>query len=200
MPVPPKHPSVRARRNSRNAGLRLLPSAAGAPAPEWPLPPDVARTAELETLRDKVAGLQVAIEGETDGRRKARLVRQLGQVELASAKLALELEQAGDAEQALWSELWTFPQAVMWHESKSHRSVATFVRLQIRAEQGDLKAAVEARQREDRLGLNDWALLRLRAEVERVEEAEQRGTRRRETKPAVKSKGKPDPREFLDMA
>lgn len=200
MPAHPKHPSMRSRARDarRGVGFRLLSADQQGAVPPWPLPPDVARTAELESLRDKVAGLQVAIAGESDGRKKGRLTRQLNQVELAVAKLELELEQAGDAEQALWAEVWTYPQAVMWAESKSDRSVALYVRTQIRAESGDLKAATEARQWSDRLGLTSLSLLRLRAEVERVEEAEQRGTRRRTDK-APGSKGKPakDPREFL---
>ncbi|SDT85163.1 hypothetical protein SAMN04488548_1162 [Gordonia westfalica] len=51
---------------------------------------------------------------------------------------------------------------VIWEESHTHREVAQYVRWKVRAEQGDLKAAAEARQLSDRLGLNPLALMRLR--------------------------------------
>lgn len=198
MPATPKHPSVRRRRNIGPA-FRILSGLAG-DAPAWPLGPDTARTAELETLRDKVARLQVEIAATEDGRTRGRLTRQRDQNELAAARLALELEQATDAERALWDELWTYPQAQLWSENKTHRSVAIYVRLAIRAEQGDLKAATEARQWSDRLGLNDRGLLQLRAEVEQVEKAEAEGMRRRAKatqQPAPNTPDKSDPRDFL---
>jgi len=192
----PKHPSVRARRNDPKKDFRSLPSAGRTGAtPPWPLQPEPGRVALLEFQRDRIASLQVEIEEAEDGRTRGRLRRELSKLEIENAKLALEIEQAADAEKELWAELWTFPQAVMWEETRSHRSVALYVRCQIHGEQGDLKAAVEARQREDRLGLNDLALLRLRAEVERVEEAEERGKRRRTT--PRKSGDGDDPRQAL---
>ena len=54
------------------------------------------------------------------------------------------------------------------------------MRWKIRAEQGDMKAASEARQWSDRLGLNPLALLRLRVEIEQAAAAEDRGRARRE--------------------
>ncbi|WP_074848216.1 hypothetical protein [Gordonia westfalica] len=51
---------------------------------------------------------------------------------------------------------------MIWEESHTHREVAQYVRWKVRAEQGDLKAAAEARQLSDRLGLNPLALMRLR--------------------------------------
>ena len=197
MPGPaPKHPSVRARRNDAKKDFRSLPSGGRTgDTPPWPLLPEPGRVSLLEFQRDRVASLQVEIEAAEDGRTRGRLRRELGKLEIENARLALEIEQAEDLEKALWAELWTFPQAVMWEETRSHRSVALYVRCQIHGEQGDLKAAVEARQREDRLGLNDLALLRLRAEVERVEEAEDRGKRRRST-PRKPNDGD-DPRSVL---
>lgn len=197
MPGPaPKHPSVRARRNDPKKDFRSLPSEGRTgDIPPWPLLPEPGRVSLLEFQRDRIASLQVEVEAADDGRTRARLRRELGKLEIENAKLALEIEQAADLEKALWAELWTFPQAVMWEETRSHRSVALYVRCQIHGEQGDLKAAVEARQREDRLGLNDLALLRLRAEVERVEEAEDRGKRRRST--PRKPRDGDDPRSVL---
>lgn len=185
----PKHPSVRRRRNASSAGsLRSLPrkGRSGA-APKWPLAPDVVMSATLEHQRDKISGLQLDLDQAEDGRSRGRIRRDLDKLEISTSILALRIEQSTDAEVELWSSLWSIPQAVMWEESHAHREVAVYVRCQIRAEQGDLKAATEARQRGDRLGVNPLALLKLRAEIERVDEAEQRGTRRRSTPP----KGKP---------
>lgn len=194
MPGPaPKHPSVRARRNNPKQDFRSLPSEGReGPVPDWPLQPDVATSAMLEVARDRVATLQVDLDGEDDGRAKGRLRRELNKNELLVAQLQLQIEQATDAETALWADLWATPQAVIWEESHSHREVAQYVRWKVRAEQGDLKAASEARQLSDRLGLNPLALLRLRAEVEHVDEVENRGKRRRET-PVVKRPPQSDP-------
>lgn len=194
MPGPaPKHPSVRARRNNPKQDFRSLPSAGReGPIPEWPLQPDIATSAMLEVARDRVASLQVDLDGEDDGRAKGRLRRELNKNELLVSQLQLQLEQATDSETALWADLWATPQAVIWEESHSHREVAQYVRWKVRAEQGDLKAASEARQLSDRLGLNPLALLRLRAEVEHVDEVENRGKRRREA-PAAKRPPQADP-------
>lgn len=194
MPGPaPKHPSARARRNDAKKDFRVL-SADGreGAVPDWPLLPDVTMQAQLDVARDRVASLQVELAGEDDGRAKGRLRRELNKNEMLAAQLSLQIEQATDAEVALWSDLWSTPQAVIWDESHAHREVAQYVRWKIRGEQGDIKAAAEARQLSDRLGLNPLALLRLRAEVEHVDEAEDRGARRRETK-ASKPADPPDP-------
>jgi hypothetical protein len=141
--------------------------------------PDVHLTAQLESGRDRVAALQVELAEVEDGRTKGRLRRELNRLEMTVATLTLQIEQATDAERALWAELWSKPVAVLWEESHAHREVAQYVRWKIRGEQGDLDAAKEARMLSDRLGLNPLALLRLRAEVERTGEAEERGQRRR---------------------
>lgn len=196
MPGPaPKPGSTRARRNNAKAGFRALDVAGRkGPAPAWPLQPDVKASAELEQLRDKVAALQVELEGAEDGRTKGRLRRSLDKAELTVATLTLQIEQAHDAEVALWAELWAMPVAVLWEESRAAREVAQYVRWKIRGEQGDLDAAKEARMLSDRLGLNPLALLRLRAEVERVEGAEEQGRRRRAAAPPPQPKKGDDPR------
>ncbi|SDT85161.1 hypothetical protein [Gordonia westfalica] len=65
----------------------------------------------LEVARDRVASLQVELEGEDDGRAKGRLRRDLNKNELLVAQLQLQIEQATDAEKALWADLWSTPQA-----------------------------------------------------------------------------------------
>lgn len=204
MPVPPKHPSTRARRNDPKKDFRSLPAAGrtGAP-PAWPLQPDVATASRLEHGRDRIASLQVELEQAEDGRTRGRLRRELNKLEISTAQLALQIEQAVDAEVALWAELWAMPQAVLWEESHAAREVAQYVRWKIRAEQGDLEAAKEARMLSDRLGLNPLALLRLRAEIERVEEAEDRGSKRRTSTKSEAAKAKQktkDPRANLRLA
>ena len=195
---PPKHPSTRVRRNDPKKDFRVL-SAGGRKGdpPAWPLGPDVLMAATLEHQRDQIANLQVELGQAEDGRTRSALKRKLGKLELASAHTALMIEMARDAEVALWDDLWVTPQAVLWEEAHAEREVAQYVRWKIRAEQGDLKAASEARQLSDRLGLNPLALLRLRAEVEHVEDLEDRGEQRRAKKaPAKKGRKKPpdDPR------
>lgn len=197
----PKHPSVRARRNDPKKDFRSLPAEGReGDTPEWPLQPDVAMTAMLEHARDRVASLQAEMAEEDDGRAKGRMRRELNKFEMTVAQLQIQLDQAVDMETALWADLWTTPQAVIWEESHSHREVAQYVRWKVRAEQGDLKAASEARQLSDRLGLNPLALMRLRAEVEHVDEVEDRGKRRRESptpKNAKPKTGGDDPRSGL---
>lgn len=193
MPGPaPKHPSRRARRNS--PGFTSLPAGGReGEVPEWPLGPDAAMTAEVQMLEDRLASLAVELEDETDGRKKGRLKRSIDQLSLTCAVLKLRIEQAGDAEESLWAELWVTPQAVMWDESTAFaRMVAMFVRWHIRAEQGDIKAAVEARLRGQELGLSPLSLLRLRREVEETKAAEDRGRRRTADKPEPASDPKPD--------
>jgi len=200
MPGPaPKHPSVRARTNDPKKGFTSLPAGGRLGAiPPWPLRPNPIMAAQLETARDRVASLQVEVEVEEDGRKKGRMRRELNKNEMAVATLSLQIEQATDDEVALWDILWRTPQATVWEDSHSSREVAQYVRWKVLAEQGDLKAAVEARQLSDRLGLNPLALTRLHLEIERADEAETRGEQRRQrATPARADKPKGDPRGTL---
>lgn len=78
---------------------------------------------------------------------------------------------ATDGERRLWAELWRIPQAVMWERTHAHREVAAYVRHSIAAELGSEKAAPEARQLSDRLGLTPLALKRLEWEIAPTAEA-----------------------------
>jgi hypothetical protein len=202
MPGPaPKHPSVRARRNNPKADFRVLKSEGRLqPAPPWPLQPSPRAQAALEFNRDRVAALQLEIAEAEDGRTKGRLRRGLNKAEILVVQLELEIEQARDAEVALWADLWRIPQAVIWEESHALREVAQYVRWKIAGEQGDLDSAKEARMLSDRLGLNPLALLKLRAEIEHVEAVEAQGEQRRRAVPttqAAKPKKGDDPRNGL---
>lgn len=67
----------------------------------------------------------------------------------------------------LWAELWASPQAVAWEDLGWARTVARYARIVLVAERrgGDrriaIAAATEARQLEDRLGLNPKAMRQL---------------------------------------
>lgn len=193
---PPKHPSTRARARNAKQGFRVL-EGGKLPVPNWPLPPDLATSATLDNSRDRVARLQVEMHETEDARKRGRLSRQLDQLELQVTQLAMLLESQADAEAELWASLWAMPQAELWAESHAEREVAQYVRWTIKAEGGDLKAAVEARQRSDRLGLNPLALLRLRAEIAHVGDVEEkRATKKRPATSAKKPTGD-DPRSGL---
>ncbi len=97
----------------------------------------------------------------------------------------------------MWAELWKTPQAEMWEQLCWGREVAQYVRWKVRGELGDLDAAKEARQWSDRLGLNPLALLRLRWEIERSEEAQAKGNRRRSQSLATAPAAGGDPRSVL---
>lgn len=184
MPGPaPKHPSRRARRNNVKSEFRTLPAVVDGPIPLWPLAPDAVMLANVETARDQVARLQAEMMDEEDGRKLARMRRQIAAAEIAAATAELQLQQAVDGEQQMWAEMWAMPQATVWMETHSQRAVAQYVRLKIQAEQGDLKASTEARQWSDRLGLNPLALFRLRVEIEHAEEAAAAAEKRRGDQP-----------------
>lgn len=200
---PPKHPSARARRNDPKKDFRVLSTEGRqGETPPWPLQPDIERTSLLEVQRDRIANLQVELDATDDGRTRGRLTRELNKLEIANAKLALEIEQAVDAEQSLWAELWETPQAVLWEESHAYREVAQYVRWKIREEQGDIKVSARVQGLSDRLGLTPKALLGLRTDIERVDEAEHQGERRRaasQPRPAPKKAEPDDPRSILSV-
>lgn len=130
-------------------------------------------------------------------RSHAKLERDLDQVLARMSVLEAQLVQQLELESSLWTDLWMTPQAQAWEALGWFRDVAQYVRHKVRGEMGSLDDAKEARQWSDRLGLNPLAMLRLRWETERVDEAEQRGRERRERRPAAPKKGAADPRSLL---
>jgi hypothetical protein len=70
-------------------------------------------------------------------------------------------------ELALWEQLWATPQATAWEELGWVRTVARYARITVAAERPRAIAAVmsEARQLEDRLGLNPKAMRSLGWEI-----------------------------------
>lgn len=89
---------------------------------------------------------------------------------------AWPLGRAKAAEQRVWDELWSTPQAVAWERLGWLRVVARYCRLVVEAEKPGAQITLlgECRQMEDRLGLSPMAMLRLRWEIVTDEVAEQR--------------------------
>lgn len=77
------------------------------------------------------------------------------------------LGRSTKAERDLWAQLWASPQAAAWEELGWIRTVARYARIAVAAEARDATAAVmsEARQLEDRLGLNPRAMRSLGWEI-----------------------------------
>lgn len=86
----------------------------------------------------------------------------------------------------LWDQLWMTPQSVAWERLRWTREVACYVRYSILAEMGNMRAAPEARQLADRLGLTPLALLRLRWEIVSDEVAPRRETAERPARHRLK--------------
>lgn len=163
---PPKPPGTRARRNVEPASKRLpAKGRGGRKAPDWPLRPDrdlerkrIAADVTLERLRADL--------NECSDRRKAgRLEREIDQALATATSAEAQLTEQAALEADMWRQLWDTPQAVAWEEYGWVREVALYVRCSLRAEDGDMRAAGEARQRSDRLGLSPLAMLRLHWEV-----------------------------------
>jgi len=88
-------------------------------------------------------------------------------------------------ETAMWNRYWRKPQAAAWARIGLVEEVAMYVRLFIVGsgiDEPDVKAATEARQIGDRLGLNPPAMLKNRWRVRTDEVTEKRETK----KPAQK--------------
>lgn len=86
-------------------------------------------------------------------------------------------EAIGAQERSHWERVWATPQAVAWEQLGWTHEVALYVRHLAMAELGDMKAASEARQWSDRLGLNPAAMLRNRWRVSSDEVAPRRSGR-----------------------
>lgn len=184
MGPPPKPEGQRRRRNTATVALTRLPAEGRkGTAPRWPLGPDIEAAARLAVARDTVDSLQ---EAQAAGRAvsEARMDRARETVKVYEHVVAIQAK----AERSLWRELWRTPMAAAWEPLGYTREVAQYVRWKIHAENGDLKAAAEARQLADRLGLTSLALLRLRWEVAADELAAARADRAVQTPPAARTR------------
>jgi hypothetical protein len=86
------------------------------------------------------------------------------------------------AEPETWGALWATPQAVQWERMGWTRVVARYAHLVEITEVSKASALIfgEVRQMEDRLGLSPMAMLRLRWEVDELDEVA-------DSRPAVSS-------------
>lgn len=115
-----------------------------------------------------------------NSRRQQTKAQASGWVDLPSAgregdSPAWPFADSSDAELGAWDDLWRSPQAVAWEAlAVSTRDVATYVRFSVLGEL-DPKAANEARQWSDRLGLNPAAMLRNRWRI-KSDDLEQKRT------------------------
>lgn len=161
-------------------GFRQLAAVPDAAAPAWPLGDNVEAQRERDELAAQLASWQAQHDAEPDRRKRHRLRQYISRDRDALAVLEAGLDGGEAAELSLWADLWASPQAAIWAESPATvREVALYVRWMIRAEAGDLRASAEARQLSDRLGINPLALLKLRAEIENVDEVMSAGRERR---------------------
>ena len=166
MPGPaPKHPDQRARRNATVAMTRLPVAGRTGAAPRWPLGSDVETETEVFLLKQEIAQITDDAKWETTARERAAQRRKLARANKLLAELEARKKFASRVERQIWAAVWKTPQATQWEKRGWFREVALYARHQAKAEGGSLEDSKEARQREDRLGLNDMSMLRLRWEI-----------------------------------
>lgn len=161
----PKHPDQRARRNATVAMTKLPAEGRKGRAPAWPLGADVQLDTAIELQKLAIKDIEQEIEWASTGRDRSAQRRKRERAKKKLRELEAMRTAASRVEKEIWAALWKTPQATQWQKRGWYREVATFARHQAKAEAGSLDDAKEARQREDRLGLNDMAMLRLRWEI-----------------------------------
>ena len=165
MGPPPKNPDARARRNATVAMTRLPAEGRKGRAPKWPLGSDVQTDVAIELQKLAIKDIAQELEWATTARDRSAQRRKMERAKKKLRELEAMRTAASRSEKEIWAALWKTPQATQWEKRGWFREVAMFARHQAKAEAGSLDDAKEARQREDRLGLNDQAMLRLRWEV-----------------------------------
>lgn len=158
----PKDPSKRARRNATVAMTMLPAEGRKGRAPAWPLGGDVVIESQIFDAKRDIAGAKEELEWASTAKDRAAQRRKLGRLSKKLGELEARKKHAATVEKKIWSELWKTPQATQWEKRGWFREVALYARHQAKAEAGSLDDSKEARQREDRLGLNDMSMLRLR--------------------------------------
>ena len=136
----------------------------GAPPP-WPLGGDVQLETSIEFAKLEVKNQEHEAEWASNARERSSARRKIERGRKKVAELQAMKKAAGAVEKQIWAALWKTPQATQWEKRGWYREVALYARHQAKAEAGSLDDSKEARQREDRLGLNDMSMLRLRWEI-----------------------------------
>lgn len=176
MPGPaPKDPSERARRNATVSMTALPAQGRTGPTPKWPLIDDLRLTVQAAAINTRIADLQFLVDDdELTPAKRARLDQKIAAERMSLAVVEEKLSRQRSLERNLWKELWRTPQAAAWEHLGWTRDVATYARLSVLAEMGDMPALQEARMWSDRLGLTPMAMLRLRWKVSTDEVGEKR--------------------------
>lgn len=166
MPGPPPKPAEhRARRNATVAMTRLPAEGRTGRAPAWPLEGDITIETGIHQTKRQIKAIEDEIQWATTARDRSAQRRKLDRAHKTLAELEALKKFVGKTERTIWTALWKTPQATQWEKRGWFREVALYARHQAKAEAGSLDDSKEARQREDRLGLNDLAMLRLRWEI-----------------------------------
>lgn len=166
MPGPaPKPADQRARRNPTYAMTRLPADGRKGRAPAWPLAGDIIIETQIHLAKRAIAALDDELEWATTGRARSGIRRKTDRARKQLAELEAMKKFVGENERKIWAALWKTPQSTQWAKRGWFREVGLYARHQAKAEAGSLDDSKEARQREDRLGLNDMSMLRLRWEI-----------------------------------
>lgn len=164
--APPKHKSVRARRNAPTTTGVRLPSEGrvGKRTPPWPLPTDGSLRRSIDSAEAMIVHLEQEL-ADADEDKAGKLERELRQARIRLTVAENDRKVAEKQERKLWLTLWKLPQAVAWEQLAYLNEVAQYVRWKTRAELGELDASKEARMLGDRLGLTPASMLHLRWEI-----------------------------------
>lgn len=196
MPGPaPKPEGTRRRRNATIPMTQLPAAGRSGAAPAWPLRADIALQVRLDTAKARAEDLVGEIEAEEDTRTRRRLEREYEKASTAAEVIQRTIDASMELELELWKDLWATPIATQWEKMSWTREVAQYVRWKVQGELGDLNASKEARMLADRLGLNPLAMLRLRMEVEAVDEST--SVVKRPATVRKRTAAKDDPRQHL---
>lgn len=179
MPGPaPKDPSKRARRNATVAMTALPAGGRKGPTPAWPLIDDLRLTVQKSMIEKTIADLEFLAEDDSLApAKRARLDQKIAAERVNLEVIEQKIAFLRDLELKLWRKLWHTPQAAAWEHLGWIRDVATYARLSVLGELGDLKSLQEARMWSDRLGLTPMSMLRLRWKVSDDEVGQQRAER-----------------------
>jgi len=152
-------PSMNPKRSNPRVGVQVLPANCKKPIPRWPLIEDLRLSVEKARYIAAIAELEfLAEDEELAPARRARLDQKIAAERGKLAVVEEKLSRQKGLELGLWRKLWRAPQAEAWHNLGWSRDVATYARLSVLAEMGDLDALKEARMWSDRLGLTPKAM------------------------------------------
>ena len=130
--------------------------------PAWPLASDSKLDVDIALTKLAIRGMADELDWLGSARERSAMRRKIDRAKKHLAETEAMKKAASVEERKIWTALWKTPHATQWEKRGWFREVALYARHQAKAEAGSLDDSKEARQREDRLGLNDMAMLRLR--------------------------------------